>query len=388
MNNIFLDTGYVTLNKKSEELCGDKVEIKRSADGGLTMVLADGLGSGVKANILATLTSSMLCNMISNGLDITDAVETVIRTLPVCKLRGVAYSTFSIISIDGNGKGALIEYDNPQAIFMRQGEIIEQERKEIDVEGKIIYTTQLELFPGDVLIINSDGVIHAGIGMLLNFGWERDDVKKFVSAHAKPVQSARCLASLVAHACYDLYMGECGDDTTVGCLKILEDFPLNIMVGPPANKENDEYVVRKFLAEDGMHIVCGGTTSQIVSKVLGKEVFTDMSTLSEELPPVGRIDGIDLVTEGVLTVRKLIERSDKYLNVKDSDIKEFASYDGADKLGDLLFERATHVNFYIGRGVNPAHAELDIANSMKLHLVEELAKRLQSLGKQINLLYY
>lgn len=387
MEKVFLDTGYVTLNKKGEELCGDKVEI-RHTDFGLTMVLADGLGSGVKANILATLTSSMLCNMISNKLDITDAVTTVIKTLPICKVRGVAYATFSIISVDNNGEGVLVEYDNPQAIFMRGGELIDLPRKEMSVEGKMIYTTELKLKSGDVLIINSDGVIHAGIGQLLNFGWERDDVKKYLGTHAKPNQSARCLSSIVARACYELYMGECGDDTTVACLKAMDEYPINIMVGPPASAERDEEVVRKFMAENGAHVVCGGTTSQIVSKVLGKSVSTDLQTITEELPPIGYMDGIDLVTEGVLTVRKLIERSNKYLNVKDSEIKEFGLNDGADRLGDMLFEQSTAVTFYIGRGVNPAHSELDIANSMKLHLVEELADRLKRLGKKVKLLYY
>lgn len=382
-----MDIGYVTLNKKGEELCGDKVETAVNDDR-VTVVLADGLGSGVKANILSTLTSRMLCNMISNGLEIKDAVETVARTLPVCKVRGVAYSTFSIINIDYDGKGHLIEYDNPQAIILKGGVPIELEREMISVEGKDIYITSLDLDAGDVVMITSDGVIHAGIGMVLNFGWGRDDVRDYFSAKALPRMSARCLASIVAGACNDLYMGECGDDTTVAVLKVCNPYNVNIMVGPPASPELDETVVKQFMGEEGAHIVCGGTTSQIVAKVLDKPVETDISTFTEEIPPIGYIEGVDLVTEGVLTVKKLIELSDQYLNVKDCEIKEFLGRDGASRLGDLLFEKATTVKIYIGRGVNPAHAELEIANSMKMHLVEELATRLKKLGKEVDVRYY
>lgn len=382
-----MDIGYVTLNKKGEELCGDKVETAVNDDR-VTVVLADGLGSGVKANILSTLTSRMLCNMISNGLEIKDAVETVARTLPVCKVRGVAYSTFSIINIDYDGKGHLIEYDNPQAIILKGGVPIELEREMISVEGKDIYITSLDLDAGDVVMITSDGVIHAGIGMVLNFGWGRDDVRDYFSAKALPRMSARCLASIVAGACNDLYMGECGDDTTVAVLKVCNPYNVNIMVGPPASPELDETVVKQFMGEEGAHIVCGGTTSQIVAKVLDKPVETDISTFTEEIPPIGYIEGVDLVTEGVLTVKKLIELSDQYLNVKDCEIKEFLGRDGASRLGDLLFEKATKVKIYIGRGVNPAHAELEIANSMKMHLVEELATRLKKLGKEVDVRYY
>lgn len=387
MKNKFLDIGYVTLNKVGEELCGDKVEFVKN-DENSTIVLADGLGSGVKANILATLTSRMLCNMISNGLNITDAVETVARTLPVCKTRGVAYSTFSIISVNSEGKGALIEYDNPMAIILKDGKIDNPKRESLIISEKTIWITELDLNVGDVVVITSDGVIHAGIGKLLNFGWEREQVSDYFLKRAVPRMSARCLSSLIADACNQLYMGECGDDTTVAVLKVTAPYKVNLMVGPPAKVEFDKMAVEDFMSCAGAHVVCGGTTSQVVAKILGKEVSTDISTITEDIPPIGYIDGIDLVTEGVLTVKKLIEMCDIYLNVKSCELKQFVGSDGASRLGDMLFEKATEVNIFIGRGVNSAHAELDIANSMKLHLVEELAKKLKSLGKSVVVKYY
>ena len=87
---LYLENGYTSLNKKGEELCGDRVESVCRGEY-TTVALADGLGSGVKANILATLTSKILCTMISNGIDLEECIRTIIQTLPVCKVRGVAY---------------------------------------------------------------------------------------------------------------------------------------------------------------------------------------------------------------------------------------------------------------------------------------------------------
>ena len=188
--SLFLETGYVSLNKFGEELCGDKVESIRNGDY-TTLVLADGLGSGVKASILSTLTSKILCTMIANGLELEDCVETIVKSLPVCKVRGVAYSTFSIIHIDTEGKGYLVEFDNPQAILIRDGKCQDFEREKLDIFGKNIYKTQLSLQENDVVIVTSDGVVHAGIGMLLNFGWQREEIKKFLEEHYSNGKSAR-----------------------------------------------------------------------------------------------------------------------------------------------------------------------------------------------------
>lgn len=167
-----LESGYTSLNKKNEELCGDRVESIVSGDY-TTLVLADGLGSGVKANILSTLTSKILCTMVANDIAIEDCVETIIQSLPVCKVRGVAYSTFSVIHMNSEGKGYLFEFDNPQAILIRGCKCRDFDREAMDVLGKTVYKTALDLQAGDIVVVMSDGVIHAGIGMTMNLGWQR-----------------------------------------------------------------------------------------------------------------------------------------------------------------------------------------------------------------------
>ena len=234
----YLESGYTSLNKKGEELCGDKVESVVNGDY-TTLVLADGMGSGVKANILATLTSKILCTMVAEDIPLDECIETIIQSLPVCKVRGVAYATFSVIHLNRNGEGYLVEFDNPQAIFVRDGKCGDLEREELNVLGKKVYKSALKLKENDAVLVMSDGTIHAGIGMLLNFGWERKEIKAYLDNALKPDMSARCMAWLLANACNDLYMDKPGDDTTVAAVKLRREQKVNLMIGPPVNKDMD-----------------------------------------------------------------------------------------------------------------------------------------------------
>lgn len=384
---LVLETGYTSLNKKGEELCGDKVEQIVRGDY-TTLVLADGLGSGVKANILATLTSKILCTMVSEGIELEECIETVVQALPVCKVRGVAYSTFSVIHIDNaTGNGYLFEFDNPQAIFMSGGKCVSRERIQMSVMGKTVYKTALAAQKDDVILLMSDGVIHAGIGQILNFGWQRKEVEAFLDKFVRPGMSARGIACMLAGACNELYLGEPGDDTTVAAVRIREELSVNIMVGPPVNKEQDNFYIARFLEGEGKKVVCGGTSSQIVARYLGTEVQTAFDFPDKEVPPIGSIEGIDLTTEGVLTLRKLLTLAEKYVSSGDLTPKRSEKKDGASLLLNMLFEEATTINFFVGQSVNAAHSGLPIDITMKLKLVESIAALLKKAGKTVNISY-
>lgn len=383
---MFLESGFTSLNKANEELCGDMVETC-VRDGYMTFVLADGMGSGVKANILATLTSKILCTMVADGIGIEDCLETILQSLPVCKERGVAYSTFSVVHIDRGGEGYLVEFDNPPAVLLRGERAVDLERRPIQVLGKTIYKTDLKLAADDIIVLMSDGVVHAGVGKKLNFGWQRKEIMQHLELITKKGMSARCVASILAEACHSLYMGEPGDDTTVAALKVREESHVSIMVGPPANREDDTVCVAQFLESGEKKIVCGGTSSQIVARYLKKNVGTAFDFPDPEVPPVGYIDGIDLVTEGVLTLRKLISLSEKYCSHSDLTPKNFVKKDGASRLAQYLFEDATHVVFFVGQGVNEAHKDLPIDITMKMKLVETLTHNLEKLGKVVTVKY-
>ena len=382
-----LETGCTSLNHYGEELCGDNVACTVNGDY-TTLVLADGLGSGVKANILSTLTSKILCTMAANEIDIYECVETIIQTLPVCAERGVAYSTFSIIHVNKEGKGELFEFDNPEAIYYHNGKCQNFEREELNVCGKRVYRSELNLEENDIIIVMSDGTIHAGIGMILNFGWERPQIMEHLDNNIKPEMSARAVACMLAAACNDLYADKPGDDTTVAAVRIRQRLAVNIMVGPPVDKEKDDYYIKHFLEGHSKKIVCGGTSSTIVARYLKTELKTSFDFPDKEVPPIGYIKGIDLTTEGVLTLRKLLQLSEKYVSIDDLTPKTFTKQDGASLLADFLFEKATHITFFVGQSVNVAHQGLPIDTTMKLKLVEKITENLRKMGKIVELNYY
>ncbi len=364
----FIDRGYTSLNKKGEELCGDRVQCAISGDY-VTAVLCDGMGSGVKANILATLSSKILCTMLSAGVSLKDCIETLIGSLPVCKERGVAYATFSVCHI--NSEGDALDLDREKSVIC----------------GKTVYTTKLDLATDDALVITSDGVEHAGIGMLLNFGWERPQIKDYLRRAIKRGMSATAISASLASECNELYMHEPGDDTTVLGIKVRNHAPTSVLVGPPMNKEDDAAWISDFMALPGKKAVCGGTSSTIVSRYLGKEVTTSFDFPDRDIPPIGYIDGIDLTTEGVITIRRVLELSEAYLDSGNCEAKTFDKRDGATLLAKLLFEDSTELNFFVGQSINEAHKGLPIETTMKLKLIDRLAENLRRMGKSVNVRY-
>lgn len=381
-----LETGFTYLNKNGEELCGDRVECRKNGEY-TTLVLADGLGSGVKANILATLTGKILCTMVSNDIDMEDCIETVIQSLPVCKVRQVAYATFSVIHINENGEGYLFEFDNPPAIYIRGGRCAELDREKLVIMDRTVYKSELKLSEDDCIVVMSDGVIHAGIGMLMNFGWQRKEVMEYLDKNIRTDMSARCIACMLAGACNDLYLDKPGDDTTVAAVKVRKKLSVHIMVGPPVDKEKDDFYVGQFLSGDGKKVVCGGTSSLIVARHLGRNVETSFDFPDKDVPPIGHIDGIDLTTEGVITLRKLLSLSEKYLSNTDLSPKTYRKKDGASLLAKVLFEEGTDITFFVGQSINAAHQGLPIDITMKLKLVERLTANLKAMGKNVEVNY-
>ena len=387
--SVYVETSASSLNKYGEELCGDKVEIIRNEEG-VTVVLADGLGSGVKANILASLTSKIAATMLSEGADLVEVVETVASTLPVCREREIAYSTFSILKVDNNGEARLVEFDNPEAILLRDGRDADLSKQTLRVDGKTIHESNFTMAPGDVCILFSDGAVHAGVGRLLNFGWQREKIVEYVSGYYRRDMPARLLTSQLLGACKSLYMDRPGDDTTVVTARICMDQPCTVMVGPPADAGRDCELVERFLKLRGKKAVCGGTTSQIISRITGRELKVSLDYITPDVPPVGTIDGIDLVTEGVVTLGRAYEII-KETGAQDHGEagRKLDGKDGATQLARLLLEECTETRFIVGKAMNPAHQNPDLPCSLgiKLGLVRNIAALLKESGKKVSIEY-
>ena len=296
MKNLCIDACYGSLNKKNEELCGDRVQIVKSEENTL-LVLSDGLGSGVKANILSTLTSKIISTMISRGATIEDTVETIAQTLPVCKVRGLAYSTFMILQVAKDGSAYLVEYDNPPCILVREGKIFPFDYNEKTIAGKPVRESRFTAQDGDTFIIVSDGVTQAGMGETLSFGWGWEEVAEYISQPQRLKVSPPRLIRNVLGVCRELYLGKPGDDTTVSVMKIMRPQKVSLLSGPPKDPADDAKIVADFMDTAGIHIVSGGTTSEILARELGKEILVNMDYSDSDLPPTATIEGIDQATE-------------------------------------------------------------------------------------------
>ena len=232
MNNLCTDVGYISVNKYGEQLCGDHVETIEQDDNALVMVLADGLGSGVKASILSTLTSKILSTMMANSMSIEDCVSTVAATLPVCEKRKVAYSTFTVIRVSDSSQAEIIQYDNPHVILLRNGKNYDYDKTIMEIGGKTLYKSLIDLQLNDALISMSDGAIYAGVGKKLNFGWQRDNIIKYIEQLYEDTLSAKNISTILLDECNRLYGGEPGDETTFSTIKIRQRQPMNLMIGP------------------------------------------------------------------------------------------------------------------------------------------------------------
>ena len=388
--NVSIDVSWKSLNKHDEELCGDKVEILKTDDSDI-IILADGMGSGVKANILATLASKILGTMFLEGEPIEEAVETLASTLPICKVRGVAYSTFSILQIFHNGDAYLVEFDNPSCVFVRNKKLMKIPENYREISGKKIREYRFKVEPNDCFVLMSDGTIYAGVGELLNLGWTWESMAEYTLKCAKETKSAARIASLLSQACDDLYQQRPGDDTTVAVARVIERRIVNIFTGPPEDKEDDRKLMMDFMASEGKKIVCGGTTSKIAAQYLGQNI-TNNNDGTKEVPPTANIRGIDLVSEGVLTMShtfKLLRRFDE----GDIDEEFFDALDannGGAKLARILLEDCTEVNLFVGKANNEANYEgntlFDI--SIRKNLVVQLKEIMEHLGKQVKITYY
>lgn len=390
MSDLCVDIGYKSINHYGEQLCGDHVDIVPQGENSTVVVLADGMGSGVKASILSTLTSKIISTMMANGLSIEDCVETIAQTLPICSQRGVAYSTFTIIRIVENREAEIIEYDNPKVIFLRDCKNYEYPRMEMNIGGKKVYKSVIKLQEGDLFVAMSDGCPHAGLGLNYNFGWKREEIISFLEIIAHVGYTAKTYSTILVDECEKLYGYKPGDDATACVIKVRQRVPMNLLFGPPSNRDDANKMMALFFSKEGKHIICGGTTSSIAAKYLGKTVRASINYFSSDVPPIAEIDGVDLVTEGVITVNKVLEYALDAVCENKLYEKWSSGRDGASLICRLLFEEATDINFYVGRAMNPAHQnpDLPINFNIKMNLVDELTKCLKKMGKKIKVSYF
>lgn len=384
----YIDFAYGSLLKFGEELCGDMVEFYTDDDQFIA-VLSDGMGSGVKANILATLTSKIAVTMLKEGLKIEDVVDTVSQTLPICAQNKIAYSTFTMVKVAKDGIAYIVEFDNPTVFFMRGKKVLSLDWHERIIHNKKVRECKIQLTERDRIVLVSDGVEFAGGRQTLNYSWQWRDIANHLLKFTNENMNAKAITNNLLGVCNQLYFFEPGDDATVATIKVSHDSKTVLFSGPPINKNKDKEVVYKIMGSAGKKIVCGGTTANIVARELNVKYRSSTTIIDEDVPPIGYIEGIDLVTEGVLTLRKACEILRKLLTTNDDSFLH-KKKDAATLLSRMLYEDCIHIKMIIGRCINPENMMLDIPDdlSARIYVLNEMKNILVKLGKIVEVEYY
>ncbi|ACL68968.1 SpoIIE family protein phosphatase [Halothermothrix orenii] len=380
-----VDVGVASLSKHGEEVCGDSYQVIRSRDA-TTVILSDGLGSGIKASILSLLSTKIASRLLERNINVEQVFATIADTLPICQTREIAYSTLSILKITDSGYAHLIEYDNPSLILIRNGQRVKLDKEQKIIAGKKVSEVHFKLKLGDLLLVVSDGVINAGVGGLFHLGLGRERLVEHVTKYGLYKKDSLHVARDIIELTEACYICKPGDDSTCIALKLREPRSVVVLTGPPTDPDLDGKVVKEFLKRNNSEkVVCGGATGNMVARELGEDIETSLTYDDPSVPPLASIKGIDLVTEGILTLNKCLEKILQLKKGQSIDEKK----DGASLLARTLF-KADQIHFLVGTAVNPAHQELMQSLQLKPRpvIVNKLIKELAELGKEIKIKRY
>jgi hypothetical protein len=391
-DKFFIEVNCQQKNHEGERICGDVfLSASVKEENRIIAVLSDGMGHGVKANILATLTSTMALNFTKEHKEFEKIAEIIMNTLPVCSDRGVSYSTFTIVDIDYNGETSILEYDNPQCIIMRGKKVFEPDWEYIELNsdknrGKELRTCKFIPRKEDRIIFFTDGITQSGLGFKkYTTGWGRENVQEYALTLVAntPGMSARKLAARIVNTAYknDAYLNK--DDLSCAVLYFREPRKLLVCTGPPFNDEKDvemAEIVDKF---KGKKIISGATTSEIVSKALNRKITDSNEFADPDLPPVSYMEGVDLITEGILTLSKVNEIVKNY----------YPSYNLGKGPADRFFKllRASdEIHFLVGTRINIAHHDPNVPVELEARrtVVNRIARLLEEkFMKQVRIRY-
>jgi len=346
--------------KYGQIIAGDTFLVCKTKDGRIVSTLADGLGSGVKANVLSQLTAAMAQKFIIDGVESIRAANRIMETLPVCSKRKMSYSTFTTLDIDPDGHCRILEYDNPDLLWLREGKFLNSKKVPLaiksDTSRKTLFYSEVQLEFGDRLIYFSDGVTQAGLGSdKFPLGWGIDNVKEFINKCIKnhPEISAKELSRLIVNRSEQIDGRRPHDDITCGVVYYREARETLLVTGPPYDRNKNSYIVEKFKRFNGRKIISGGTTSIIISVGVEERIKTDMTDIHSDIPPRAIMNGADLVTEGMLTINKAVKI------LQEEDAKNIKDTDAAYRLVQLLLE-SDIIYCLVGTAINEMHQSPEI----------------------------
>jgi serine/threonine protein phosphatase PrpC len=372
----FIEVDCQQKNHNGERICGDVfVSGKVKEEERIVLVLSDGMGHGVKASVLATLTATMALNFTKEHREPEKTAEIIMKTLPECSERKMNYSTFTIIEVDFNGNTHILEYDNPECIVIRDKKVLELERKFIVMQGECNAGKKLRLASfrakkDDRIIFTTDGVTQSGLGTpQFPFGWGNDNLARFAIDLTKRNSqiSAKELAARIINLAHRNDGFQLKDDTSCGVVFMREPRELLICSGPPYEEQNDPAMAARVKQFAGKKIIMGATTGDIIARELGMNIRNGQDFTDPDLPPVSYMEGIDLYTEGILTLSKVEKILMKYSN-------NYSLGTGPADLVVKYIMESDEIQFLIGTRINIAHQ--DPAAGIDLEIRRSVIKRI------------
>jgi hypothetical protein len=376
----FIDVDFCRHAKAGQVVAGDVfLSRKIKEEGRIITVLSDGLGSGVKAGVLANLTATMALRYTSAFVDVRQSAKTIMDTLPVCEKRKISYSTFTIVDLDEDGKTRVIEHGNPPLVLLRGQSPVPIERASLTLEtwkDRVIYYSEFDTQLGDRIVFFSDGVSQSGLGRVgLPLGWGQDRVTDFLQRQISTeneISSRELSRKLVAEALTN--DGRAAkDDITCGAIYYRRPRRLLVITGPPFSKERDGELAELVQTFDGKKAICGGTTAGIVSRLLGRPVTMNLSQLDPDIPPPAVMEGVDLVTEGTVTLAKvaeILEGGTPLDNLRKNPARDLAG----------LMLQSDIIQFAVGTRINEAHQDPNVPVELDLrrNIIRKIASLLES----------
>ena len=394
----FIDVDHFQLRKYNQNAEGDVfLSQKNNRDGRVITALSDGLGSGIKASVLASLTATMATKFISFNIPMKRAAEIIMNTLPVCSERGISYATFTLVDIDPTSQVRIVEYDNPPYVLVRRETVVEMQKESASFEWRDTSTaprkesallySKFSAEPGDRLIFFSDGVSQAGMGTAANpFGWTTEKARDFAlqTVRANPRISARDLARAVVReaSSHDGYKPK--DDISCGVVYFRNPRDLLVITGPPVHAESDREIARIFSAFNGKKIISGGTTATIISRELGKPVRVNLKVVDPKIPPDAEMEGADMVTEGIITlgaVSQLLERR---------SIPDGGTVNPATRMVEHFLD-SDRITFLVGTKINEAHQDpnMPVELEIRRNVIKQIAALLEEkFLKEVHIQYF
>ncbi len=377
-NDLFIEVDFQQQRKHGQNICGDAFQLlKIPEQSRIISVLSDGLGSGVKANILASMTAAMACRFAASNMDFLHCAEIMMDALPVCQVRKISYATFTIVDCHHSGRTRVIEMDSPGFLLIRRGRIVplqSEEKASPRWQDRRLRFTELELEPDDRIVLYSDGISQAGLGSAeYPLGWREEGCRDYVLDQVadNPSISARHLAeNILVAALTREPRRRAQDDMSAGVIYFRHPRRLIVLSGPPYSKGRDGEYARMLEEFDGKKVICGGTTATILGRELAREVTLDLRGSSLELPPLSRMPGVDLVTEGILTLTSAAQMLEDAALLRDNN--------PAAMLVDLMLESDV-IGFVVGSRINEAHQDPNLPMDIEIrrNIIKRIAKTLE-----------